>query len=222
MASHIVKVLQSFYVTHDVKCFMVEKPENYDFIPGQATDVSINTPGWEDQVRPFTFTNLREQKCLEFIIKIYRDHEGVTNMLGHVNEGAELIIHDVFGAIQFKEPGIFIAAGSGITPFISIFRDLYKQNKLRGNKLIYTNKTSEDVIMDAELRKMLKNDYLNVFTRENVVGYVGRRIDRNFLIDTVSNFGQHFYVCGPSEFVKNITKILLDLGATSDTLVVEE
>lgn len=222
MASHIVKVLQSFYVTHDVKCFMVEKPENYDFIPGQATDVSINIPGWEDQVRPFTFTNLREQKCLEFIIKIYRDHEGVTNMLGHVNEGAELIIHDVFGAIQFKEPGIFIAAGSGITPFISIFRDLYKQNKLRGNKLIYTNKTSEDVIMDAELRKMLKNDYLNVFTRENVVGYVGRRIDRNFLIDTVSNFGQHFYVCGPSEFVENITKILLDLGATSDTLVVEE
>ncbi|MEO8515947.1 MAG: FAD-binding oxidoreductase [Flavobacterium sp.] len=221
MASHIVKVLQSFYVTHDVKCFMVEKPENYDFIPGQATDVSINIPGWEEKVRPFTFTNLREQNCLEFIIKIYRDHEGVTNMLGHLNAGTELIIHDVFGAIQFKEPGIFIAAGSGITPFLSIFRDLYKQNKLRGNKLIYTNKTSDDVIMDVELRKMLKNDYLNVFTRENVVGYVGKRIDRNFLIDTVSNFSQHFYVCGPNDFVQNITKILLDLGATSDTLVVE-
>lgn len=222
MASHIVKVLQAFYVTHDVKCFMVEKPENYDFIPGQATDVSINIPGWEQKVRPFTFTNLREQKCLEFIIKIYRDHEGVTNMLGHLNAGAELIIHDVFGGIQFKEPGIFIAAGSGITPFLSIFRDLYKQNKLRGNKLIYTNKTSDDVIMNAELRKMLKNDYLNVFTRENVVGYVGRRIDRNFLIDTISNFSQHFYVCGPTDFVENVTKILLDLGVTSDTLVVEE
>lgn len=26
---------------------MVEKSENYDFIPGQATDVSINLPGWE-------------------------------------------------------------------------------------------------------------------------------------------------------------------------------
>lgn len=222
MASHIVKIIQSFYITHDVKCFMVEKPENYDFIPGQATDVSINLPGWEDKVRPFTFTNLRDQKYLEFMIKIYRDHDGVTNKLGSINAGAELILHDVFGAIQFKEPGIFIAAGAGITPFISIFRDLYKQNKLRGNKLIYTNKTSEDVIMDEELRRMLKTDYLKVFTRETVIGFVGKRIDRNFLIENISNFGQHFYVCGPQDFVANITKNLLELGVTSDTLVVEE
>ncbi len=222
MASHIVKIIQSFYITHDVKCFMVEKPENYDFIPGQATDVSINIPGWEDKLRPFTFTNLREQKYLEFMIKIYRDHDGVTEMLGGVNAGAELIIHDVFGAIQFKGPGVFIAAGAGITPFISIFRDLYKQNKLYGNKLIYTNKTSEDVIMDAELRRLLKNDYIKVFTRENVIGFVGKRIDRNFLIENISNFGQHFYVCGPIDFVANISKNLLELGVTSETLVVEE
>lgn len=222
MASHIVKVLQSFYITHDVKCFVVEKPENYDFIPGQATDVSINLPGWEDKLRPFTFTNLKDQKYLEFMIKIYRDHSGVTDMLGRVNIGGELILHDVFGAIQFKEPGVFLAAGAGITPFIAIFRDLYKQNKLFGNKLIYTNKTSEDVIMDAELRKMLKNDYTKVFTRETVIGFVGKRIDRNFLIDNIVNFGQHFYVCGPSDFVQNITKNLLELGVTSDTLVVEE
>ena len=91
-----------------------------------------------------------------------------------------------------------------------------------GNKLIYTNKTSEDVIMDIELRKMLKNDYTKVFTRENVIGFVGKRIDRNFLIDHISNFGQHFYVCGPSEFVANITKNLLELGVASDALVVEE
>jgi len=222
MESHIVKVLKSFYITHDVKCFIVEKPENYDFISGQATEVSINLPGWEDKARPFTFTNLRDQKYLEFMIKIYRDHEGVTNKLGSINAGAELILHDVFGAIQFKSPGVFIAAGAGITPFISIFRDLYKQNKLFGNKLIYTNKTSEDVIMDVELHKMLKNDYMKVFTRENVIGFVGKRIDRNFLIENISNFGQHFYVCGPADFVKNISENLLELGVTSETLVVEE
>ena len=44
MESHIVKVLKAYYVTHDVKCFVVEKPEGYDFIPGQATNVSINRP----------------------------------------------------------------------------------------------------------------------------------------------------------------------------------
>lgn len=222
MSNHTVKILQSYYITHDVKCFIIEKPENYDFIPGQATDVCINLPEWKDQPRPFTFTNLREQRYLEFMIKIYRDHNGVTNMLGKTNAGSELILQEPFGGIQFKKPGIFIAAGTGITPFLAIFRDLYKQNKLYGNRLIYTNKTSGDVIMDAELRKLLKNNYLKVYTREHVIGFTGRRIDRNFLIENISDFGQHFYVCGPKDFVKNITSILTELGVTSDALVIEE
>ncbi|HEU4791232.1 MAG TPA: FAD-binding oxidoreductase [Flavobacterium sp.] len=222
METPIVKILKAFYITHDVKCFVTERPAGYDFSPGQATDVSINLPEWEDKLRPFTFTNLREQNYLEFMIKIYKDHEGVTNKLGSVNAGTELILHDVFGAIQYKGRGTFIAGGAGITPFISIFRDLYKKQYLVGNKLIYSNKTSEDVIMAEELQKMLKKDFLKVYTRENVIGFQEKRIDRNFLIDNISDFSQNFYVCGPTDFVKNITNNLLDLGATASTVIFEK
>lgn len=222
MSAHIVKILESFFITHDVKCFMVEKPEGYDFIPGQGTEVAINLPEWKDQLRPFTFTCLREKKYLEFMIKIYRDHHGVTDMLGKINTGAELIIHDVFGAIQYKGLGVFIAGGSGITPFIPIFRDLYRKKELQGNKLIYSNKTVEDVIMGNELKKMLKSAFIPVYTRENVIGYLDKRIDRKFLIENIADFGQHFYVCGTSEFVKSITGYLIDLGVTSNSLVIEE
>lgn len=221
METHTVKILKAFYITHDVKCFVTERPTGYDFNPGQATDVSINLPGWEDKLRPFTFTNLKEQQYLEFMIKIYKDHQGVTNKLGGINAGAELLLHDVFGAIQYMGKGTFIAGGAGITPFISIFRDLYKKQFLFGNRLIYCNKTSEDVIMGEELHRMLKKDFLKIFTRENVIGFMERRIDRNFLIDTIQDFSQHFYVCGPPEFVRNITNQLLDLGAAASTVVFE-
>jgi ferredoxin-NADP reductase len=221
MSSYVVTVLQAFYITHDVKCFIVEKPEGYDFIPGQATEVSINLPGWEDQLRPFSFTCLREEKYLEFMIKIYKDH-GVTNQLGGINAGAQLIIHDVFGAIQYKGPGVFIAAGSGITPFISIFRDLYKKKQLEGNRLIYSNKTIADIILERELRKMLKDDFIEIITRENIIGFVGRRIDRKFLIENISNFSQHFYICGTTDFVKSIAGYLLDLGVDANSLVIEK
>ena len=221
MQEHIVKVLEAKFITHDVKRFLVEKPEGYDF-PGQATDISINLPEWKDLLRPFTFTNLRESKYLEFMIKLYRDHEGVTKMLGRINAGDELILHDVFGAIKYEKPGVFIAAGSGITPFISILRDLYRHNKVNGNRLIYCNKTSEDVIMGDELYKMLKKNFINVLTRENTVGYIGKRIDRNFLIENIIDFSQHFYVCGPDSFVSDINKHLIDLGADVDTLVFEK
>jgi ferredoxin-NADP reductase len=222
MNDHVVKVLKSHFITHDVKSFVVEKPQGYDFTPGQATEISINHPKWKDELRPFTFTNLKESNYLEFMVKIYKDREGVTNELGRINAGDELILHDVFGTINYKGPGVFIAAGSGITPFISIFRELYKNNQLRGNRLIYVNKTSEDVIMGQELHKMLKNDFINLYTRENVVGFIGRRIDRNFLIENIVDFSQNFYVCGPSDFVKTITSHLMELGATADSIVFEE
>jgi hypothetical protein len=57
---------------------------------------------------------------------------------------------------------------------------LYDNNKLRGNRLIYVNKTSEDIIMGQELFMMFKKDFVNVLTRENTIGYIEREIDRNF------------------------------------------
>ena len=185
MSEQIVKIIESSYITHDVKRFVVERPANYEFIPGQATDVSINLPEWKNELRPFTFTGLIESPYLEFMIKIYNNHAGVTNMLGKTNEGAELILHDVFGAIQYKEPGVFIAGGAGITPFISILRHLYKHHELKGNKLIFTNKTSADVILEEEFKKMLKNDFISIITREHTIGFIGKRIDRNFLIEKI-------------------------------------
>ena len=155
------------------------------------------------------------------MIKIYDDHSGVTKMLGRINAGEELILHDVFGAIKFDKPGVFIAGGTGITPFIAIFRDLYQKNKLRGNRLIYTNQTADDIIVGEELLRMFQKDFVNVLTRQGIVGYVGKRIDRNFLIENIVDFSQDFYVCGPDNLVKDIIKNLIDLGAEPETLIFE-
>ena len=223
MAEHIVKILECSYISHDVKRFAVEKPNGFSFIPGQSTDLSINLSEWKDKLRPFTFTSLNEWNYLEFIIKIYDDHNGVTHQLGKTNAGAELILHDVYGSIQYKGPGIFIAGGSGITPFIAIFRALYKQKKLLpGNALIFSNKTADDIILGEELAKMLGHAYMNVFTREGVIGFRERRIDREFLIENIRDFSLHFYVCGPEKFVKDIVELLLSLGASADTVIVEK
>jgi ferredoxin-NADP reductase len=223
MAENVVKILESGFINHDVKRFVVEKPEGFSFIPGQATDISINLPEWKDQLRPFSFTSLNESPYLEFIIKIYDDHNGVTHQLGKTNSGAELILHDVFGTIQYKEPGVFIAGGAGITPFIAIFRALHKLKKLiPGNELIFSNKTEADIILGEELTEMLGPAYINVFTRQGVIGFRERRIDRNYLIDNIHDFSRHFYICGPEIFVKQIVELLVDLGASADTLIFEQ
>src|ERR1700749_254784 len=117
MEKHIVKVLSTTFVTHNVKRFTLERPEGYQFTSGQATDVSINKPGMEDDLHPFTFTSLNTDEHLEFTIKTYPERNGMTQKLLDINAGDELIVHEVFGAITYRGPGIFIAGGAGITPF---------------------------------------------------------------------------------------------------------
>jgi len=113
---HIVKILSVGQVTHDVKSFKLEKPSGYSFIPGQATELTINKEGWLDKRNPFTFTSLNEWDHLEFTIKIYKERNGVTNQLSLLKPGDELILHDVWGAIQYKGEGSFIAGGAGVLP----------------------------------------------------------------------------------------------------------
>ena len=221
MSEYIVKVLETNHITHDVKRFVVEKPVGYTFVPGQATDVSINTPEKKDELRPFTFTCLPDAPYLEFMIKIYNDHKGITNHLGKINKGDELILHDVFGAIQYQGKGTFIAGGAGITPFVAIFRDLYRRNELKGNKLFFSNKTLTDVVLEDELTKMLKADFTKIFTRENAVGLITGRIDRNFLASRITDLNQKFYICGPDAFIHDILSHLLHIGAAAQAVVME-
>ena len=70
MEEYVVKILNVENVTHNVKRFQFEKPLGYSFIPGQATDVSINVPDLKNEKRPFTFTCLNSAGYLEFDLSL--------------------------------------------------------------------------------------------------------------------------------------------------------
>ena len=222
MENHIVKIISVEPVTHDVKRFTIQKPEGYKFTPGQATEVSINTLALKNEKRPFTFTSLNDNEHLEFTIKIYDSHNGVTKELGKLKHGDELIIRDVWGAIEYKGEGVFLAGGAGITPFIAILRQLYNENKINNNKLIFTNKTESDIILHKEFNEMLGKNFINTLTDEKKDGYENRLIDYTFLKEKIDNFKQHFYVCGPPPIVKAVSKALTQLGAKTDEVVFEK
>ncbi|NTW09607.1 MAG: hypothetical protein HGA28_08585 [Anaerolineaceae bacterium] len=61
--------------------------------------------GWENEIRPFTFTNLPDDDYLQFTIKTYPSHKGVTNELLQLRKKDELILGEVFGAIEYAGEG---------------------------------------------------------------------------------------------------------------------
>src|SRR5436190_10633189 len=218
----LVKITGIRRITHDVRAYRFTKPKGYSFTPGQATEVSISKKGWEGEKRPFTFTSLNEWPELEFTIKSYNDHDGVTHQLGMAQEGDELVIRDVWGAIAYKGAGYFIAGGAGITPFIAILRQLQKDKKLGDNQLFFSNKTSRDIILREELDTMLGQKVKHVITDEDDPGLGKGFIDKKFLEREVKDFSKPFYICGPDKMVSAISATLAELGAKPEAVVFEK
>jgi len=216
-----IKILRIEKVTHDVKRFVCERPQGYEFTPGQATEVSINKKGWEEEKRPFTFTALADAPYLEFTIKRYADHKGVTNEIHMLEPGDELIVRDVWGTINYQGPGYFIAGGAGITPFIAILRQLKKENKLDDNKLFFSNKTEEDIIIEPELTSMLKENVIYTISDEKSSKYHNGYIDEKFLKENIDDYNKHFYLCGPPPMMDAIQEIFSRLGISPETIVFE-
>ena len=221
MEEHIVKILDIEEVTHDVKSFKVEKPKWYSFIPGQATEVSINVEGLRNEKRPFTFTSLNSSDFLEFTIKIYSERNGITNELGKLKPGAELIIREVWGDISFKGDGVFIAGGAGITPFLSIFRDLHYRKKIGSNMLIFANKTKEDIILESELKWLLGDSFINILSGERSEGYAYGFITDEFLKTNIPALQINYYLCGPPPMMDAVLRQLANLGINQNSITME-
>jgi ferredoxin-NADP reductase len=219
---HTVKLLQVRQVTPDVREFRVVKPAGYRFVPGQATDVSVNRPDWKDNKHPFTFTGLNDDDFLQFTIKAYPERHGMTELLHELRPGDEIIIGDVWGAIEYRGPGCFLAGGAGITPFLAILRQLHKERQIAGNRLYFSNKTVADIIEHEELLRILGVSANFLLTREKAPGYFHGRIDKAFLKGQVTDLRQPFYICGPDAMVQELSDALSAMGANPETLVIEK
>ena len=209
-------------LTHNVKRFRISKPNNYIFIPGQATNVAINKPGWRDKKRAFTITSLPDDESLELIIKIYPEHNGVTKALNDLRPGNQLLLEEPWGKLTYKGPGLFIAGGTGITPFLAIFRMLEQQNKLEKIKLLYANKTSKDIIQENELSILLEERVQFILTNEDRSEYKKAYLDLDFLRHKIQNKQQYFYVCGPAEMTKHIGQYLKTMAVEEHFIILDD
>jgi len=217
----IIKILSIEFITRNVLQIFTERPSSMEFTPGQAADISINKTAWQEEKRPFTFTSLPDDPFLQFTIKTYPERKGVTNALRGLKRHDELILHDVFGAIEYKGEGVFIAGGAGVTPFISIFRSLKVKNATGTNKLIFANKTIDDIILRYEFDHLLGRNFINILSDEETSQYDHGYLNENFLKTHISGSGKYLYLCGPPPMMDAVEAILSRLHIDESLLIKE-
>ncbi|MDG4648155.1 FAD-binding oxidoreductase [Roseibacterium sp. SDUM158017] len=206
-------------VTHDTRRFRFDRPEGFEFEAGQATHLAMDRAGWREQDRPFTMVSDPGAEELDFIIKIYPDHDGVTARMDDLTPGDQVLADDPEGAITDHGPGTFLAAGAGITPFIPILDQRAKRGEIAGCRLIFSNRSARDIILREHWEEMEGLD--TVFpTDQPGDGMPDGPIDREFLDGRLVPEG-HVYLCGPGGFVDAMRDAARAIGVPDERIVTE-
>jgi ferredoxin-NADP reductase len=136
-----------------------------------------------------------------------------------------------FGRFYFDETLhksiVLIAAGSGITPMISILRYLDDLELATPVTLLYCARTAADVIFENELVRLsrsLPNFKYEVSLSRPDPTWKGRsgRVTEEFVSEKVTDLDSHtFFLCGPKGFMDNARQILATLGVNQDRILQE-
>jgi len=121
----------------------------------------------------------------------------------------------VWDADGRTEPLFLVAGGSGIVPLMAMLRHRRAAGSNVPAKLLYSSRTSADVIYRDELPE-LGADVVQTLTREQPAGWSGyaRRVDIDMLREVAYPPEQdpRVFVCGPTSFVEAVAEGLVALG----------
>jgi len=120
------------------------------------------------------------------------------------------------------------AAGSGITPVLSIIKCALEEEVLSNVVLVYGNKTTKDTMFLDELLQ-LQHQYSNrlsiqfVFSQTQENDAIFGRIEKSTVNLVVKNKYKHldidaFYLCGPEGMIHTIKGVLEDHNIDKDTI----
>ena len=211
-----LKILEVKEIADFTKSFVLEKPKNFDYLPGQHIFVEIAP----ENGKPFSLVSSPTQNFLEFAT-IIRDDSPFKQELNVLDSGDELIVSGPYGKKFYYEDEekdiVFIAGGIGITPFMGILRYLTENEMSTRVTLLYSSRTFKNTAFKKELDGLAETNrnIRIVYTITDDPEYKGNkgRIDKNFILDHVENVKDKiWYVAGPPKMVESIYNTLKDLG----------
>jgi ring-1,2-phenylacetyl-CoA epoxidase subunit PaaE len=121
---------------------------------------------------------------------------------------------------------MFMAAGSGITPILSLIKEALTRNDSTKLMLLYSNRSKESTIFYDEIQELQSKhaDRLTVkYFFSNNMDLQRARMSRLVLEDVLKKIMKDptrtlFYVCGPHIYMQNITITLLTEGVPGDNI----
>lgn len=238
---HPLTVQAVHHDTPDAVCVQFDVPpelaDEYRFEPGQYLTLRARV-GDEELERSYSICSGLDQGTLRVAVKRIPDGRFSSFVHSSLEPGARIDVLPPQGRFvtpivpEARHRYVAIAAGSGITPIVSMVRSVLAGELRSEFALLYGNRSVDSIMFHEELDD-LKDRFLRRFrlhhflSREDLGSELfSRRIDRETvkklpaLLGPLDGFDA-FFVCGPAGMISEVSAALVEAGVPPRKVKVE-
>ena len=143
--------------THNVYTIKLQREKDgpvFDYLPGQFYFITFHGEGLAAEEHPFTISSSPSQGTM--LASTIKESGDFTATISRTQLGDRVAVRGPFGRFcyllhQRESALVFIAAGVGITPLMSMLRYMRDSGEWKPVLLIYNNRTERDIIFRKEL-----------------------------------------------------------------------
>lgn len=199
-------------VTPRLKTFWFEVPQPFKFTPGEYVEMYVeHDPDSRGEHRKFTISSIPSDPYVGFTIALPKYSSSFKQALLKLHHGDTVRISEPMGDFVLPKmieiPVIGIAAGSGITPFMSIARDPSQQR--RNLSITHIVRAEQDVVQ-VPSRKF--NYYLLPEQAPSIFDIHTANIPSSETL---------FYLAGPEKIIETFRDELIAKGVAAQRVVTD-
>jgi len=222
-ASLILK--EKIQISKNTYSFIFKRGNNFKFKPGQYMEWTLSHKNADNRGnrRYFTIASSPLERDIIIGVKFYPNGSSFKKSLINMNIGDTIVASQIAGNFVMPDDKnkklVFLAGGIGITPFISMIKNMIDRGEHRDVVLLYSNSLREniaylDVLNKAEdfginIHYILTDENEEVSFYGAVKGYIDVEMIKKIIPDYSDRV---FYISGPHSVVVASKKMLYKLG----------
>lgn len=230
------------YVAENTMAFYFERPQDFNFKPGQYLDVTLMDPAQTDpegNIRSFSIASTPKEDRLMVVSRMR--NSAFKRVLQATPLNGEVELEGPFGDFTLhhntKRAAVLLAGGIGITPFLSMIRYATRQKSPLLLYLFYSNRRPEATAFLRTLQKLEEENtnlrFIPTMTamdnttamdnsQQEWTGETGF-IDGKMLSRYLKQFrGPIYYVAGPPSMAAAMRQVLATVAVDQDDIISED
>jgi ferredoxin-NADP reductase len=207
--------------------YLDPRGERPDFVAGQY--LTVRFPGVNPtEGKSYSISSAPHESQVRLSVKEIGDF---SKILLNLSEGDEVFTTAPYGFFYpeagYSEPLVFVVGGIGITPCLSIIKEMLHQGDERELFLHYSNQTVQEIAFHAELEELARtHPKLQIsyyITRQEHVdpAFQAHRMEAKDILDFPNSFNAEYFICGSMDFTKALWLHLHQAGMQQHQLYTE-